>query len=555
MKLHGHLGSSLLALLLGACGANRPAMPPTEHAPTPSQRPSSASTPVAPTSDTRPAAVALTETKAYLEPPTLTPEPTRPVGWEVPVLDLGTRLQGFDFGWLNESQLRLGRSRDDLGDFEIIATFSEGERPSFVIDTIRLDHRVFSPRRAYYYDCIDEIPALHRAETGEWIHQAPGESIEAMPGRGCPIGAVWAPDETAVALIGADQTAYLWSTAEAAPRSLGHKAASFTAPAWSPDASRLAIVLRLVQNQTAVVGLFDLEGQLTTTLTVNQGASGTTIQWFSPDILLSWSRYSQWYYDVDDGQYLFERFSAPEGDGVYHQIVTLSPDQRWAFLDQTSAEYANSSSNRGSKIYRLYDLQTRQDIVLSTRPQFFLKLTGWSADSRSLYLVARQGTPVSHTADGLPVGLLALDPLTLQVDALIGDAIDVNWSADMDWAFVIAADPERSTPLAFVGRFWQRSTGAQVGAWELTDPSYSADPAYASWPSEHVLRHVWSHNGMRLALADGLGNLWLASPAGEAVLLTSQMPRENLQLLWSPDDRYLAVHSGIGDWVVPLPIE
>ncbi|HRE28678.1 MAG TPA: hypothetical protein PK954_18685, partial [Anaerolineales bacterium] len=77
----------------------------------------------------------------------------------------------------------------------------------------------------------------------------------------------------------------------------------------------------------------------------------------------------------------------------------------------------------------------------------------------------------------------------------------------------------------------------------------------ASWPSEHVLRHVWSHDGTRLALADGLGNLWLTSPAGEAVLLTSQMPRENISLLWSPDDSYLVMHSGIGDWAVPLAVE
>jgi len=118
------------------------------------------------------------------------------------------------------------------------------------------------------------------------------------PGPGCPVQAEWAPDESAVALIGADQTAYLWSIDDATPRNLGYKAAPFTAPAWSPDASRLAIVLRLVENRTAVVGLLDLNGQLLTTFTVNQGASGTILKWLSPDLLLSWSRYSQWHYDV-----------------------------------------------------------------------------------------------------------------------------------------------------------------------------------------------------------------------------------------------------------------
>jgi hypothetical protein len=250
--------------------------------------------------------------------------------------------------------------------------------------------------------------------------------------------------------------------------------------AWSPNSLQLAVVISDTAQHVGTVHIIDPGGRLLHAFQFQSGYDGAIVGWLTDSVMVSFWRYTRWYYDVGSGRQLFSWADAPTGNGVFHQPPLVSPDGRWVFIDQGNGEVQSAPEpNRVviEKQYTLYDVRDQQPIVLLNRLGEYLAFAGWSPDSKRLFLVGRPAESISVSDPAAPFGLLAYDVRARRFASLFQEAGQVNWNADQSWAFVAFAARDGQGRLGLDGEIWNPSNQALIGRWRVADQMVYRDPA------------------------------------------------------------------------------
>ncbi len=482
--------------------------------------------------------------------------PTPIVHWNADVIALSWR-QDRAYAqpdWLSNTVVKLAVYDAGFSEGEITADISSGPNTTPVAASLGSDWRAFSPHQTFVIECGDGLK-LFRAADHQLISQTP-LAPPSWPGVHCTIFIQWAPDESRVSFTAGDRAVDVWLTDGSPPREIADNNES-SYLAWSPNSLQLAVVISDTAQHVGTVHIIDASGRLLHAFQFQSGYDGAIVGWLTDSVMVSFWRYTRWYYDVDTGRQLFSWADAPTGNGVFHQEPLVSPDGRWVFIDQGSGE-AQSAQNPSrvviEKQYTLYDVRTQQATVLLDRLGEYLGFAGWSPDSNRLYLVGRPAESISVSDPTAPFGLLIYDVRARRFTSLFQEAVQVNWNADQSWAFVAFAARDGQGRLGLDGGLWKPGTQALIGRWYIADQMVFQDPAddmaYTWFPGP--IAASWSHNGRWAAVSDKFGTVRLIGVDGSVRVLTSDLNEHEVALRWSPDDRHLLIVAGNQAWIVTV---
>jgi hypothetical protein len=480
----------------------------------------------------------------YHPAPSFSSTPTNPwnaeaihVSWN----DYGTSSQP---AWLSNTIVKLAVSIDEK---QYTVDISAGSSAQAVATSIDSDWRVFSPQKKFVIECIGGMSML-RVSDNELVSKTnliPPHS----PGIICPTYVKWAPDESITAFVSDDYSVYFWPSDGTEPRKIMERSGGWIA--WSPDSTKLAVV-KPYTGRSAIADVFDTNGKLLYEVQFEIKGDSAIIGWLTDNVLISYARYSQQYYDVRTGQPLFEWRSSPLTFNLGQ--LEVSPNERWIFIDQ-AGRLNESKTNPNHSInqhdYSVYDVQEKKRISMPSGEGDFLGFVGWSRDSSKLYLVSRPAESTSTSNPATPFGLLAYDVVTHQFDLLFKDAIQVVWNADHSWAFIVFAAKDYQGNLRLAGGLWEAGTDKILGEWRVSEQMIYSDPAYDSFfgafPTPFPIS--WSNDGQRVAVRDDYGLIKILNVNGTEKVLTDEM-KDQVGLWWSPDDQHLLVEAKIQAWIV-----
>jgi len=243
------------------------------------------------------------------------------------------------------------------------------------------------------------------------------------------------------------------------------------------------------------------------------GGDGAIPGWLTDQVLVSYSRYTQLFYDVQTGRFLFQWTSTPTGNGIPHQPPRVSSDGRWVFI--------------------------------------------WNSDSSKMYVLSRPAESGSTHLPSTPFGLLAYDNHTRQFELLFEHAVQAVWNADKSWAYIVYAEQDDKGKLGMAGGLWQPGAEGAIGHHRISEQMTYQDPARdAFFPAfPRPIPAEWSHDGERVAVCDAYGHLMVLSLVGGEQVLTEDLGGQGgrVALRWSPDDVHLLVERENRAWIVDVP--
>lgn len=291
------------------------------------------------------------------------------------------------------------------------------------------------------------------------------------------------------------------------------------------------------------------------------------VEWYSDEIIstrvyLSHDRcYS--FYRAESGRYLYGWVAPTVGsmDRV-HQPASYSPNKRWGLFDQ---------GNISDGHFSLYDFENEKEYVLlknsyddgtlnslAPQPWQSVEPVGWASDNSLVYLLSYSlhSPPIPNPR--LPLGLLAFNPETHAVKVIAKDALQLEWSPDHQWAFIVSrydSDPS----MRINGLLLNSTTQSIVASTVISPPAFDRLPQL----DERQKPIAWSHDGKQVAVAEPSGRLIVMDVSGVITELASDLPLsywERAKLEWSPDDKHLLLYAmssyGVGDkpaWVINIP--
>jgi WD40 repeat protein len=456
--------------------------------------------------------------------------------------------------WLSNIIAKLAVYPAGSSDGYITVDISAGKDAMAVAASINSDWRIYSPQKTFVIECGDGMK-MYREKDNTLV----GETSllpPLSPGVVCSTFIQWAPDESIASFVAADNSVYIWrSDGEEPQKIMDHASSVYTS--WSPNSLKLATVKSETSSHIGTVNVFDASGRLLHEFQFQVGGDGAILGWLTDDVLASYSRYTNWYYDLFTGRSLFNWSSMPNGDGIFHQYPQVSPDNRWVFIDQGN-EMRESALDHNRLIvhkgYSLYDIQEKRQYLLLNYWGEYLRYAGWNTSSSMLYVVSRPAESVSVSEPSTPFGLLSYDVKTHLYKLLFKDAVQVVWNSDKSWAFVVFAVQDKENRLGLEGCLWKTGSTTLVGQWHISDQMVYQDPAIDSffYAFPGPISITWSHDNNYVAVSDKFGRVKLLSVDGAERLLTDEMSANGVALRWSPDDKHLLVLSKSHAWIVNI---
>lgn len=553
----------LISLMLGACWSDsslqpgKPTSIPTVYAPLKSSLAyppplSPVYPPPYPTPETYRPTISARTANRYT--PYFTPTPV--VHWDADVIEVNWNAYSAvsQPEWLSNTVAKLAIFPAESSDGYITVDISSGKEARAVGESINSDWRIYSPQRTFVIECISGMK-MYRAGDNQLISETP-LLPPLSPGVICSTFIQWAPDESVASFMAGDHSIYTWKSDGTLPEKvIDHTSSAFTA--WSPDSRKLAVEVSETVSHIGTINVIDADGKILSEFQFQAGGDGAILGWLTNDVMASYSRYTNWFYDIHTGQQLFTWTNTPSG-GVVHQHPQVSPNNHWVFLEQGDEErFSTLNTNRiiMKKEYRLFDIQKSKDYLLLDDWGNYLLFAGWNTDATTLYLVNRPAEANSTSKLPVPFGLVGYDVQTQQYHLLFKDAVQVAWNADKSWGFVVFAASDKADQLGLYGGLWKVGATTLVKQWHISGQMVYQDPAldsfFGAFPGPVSI--AWSHNNKTVTVNDKFGRVKIINTDGVEHILTDNMPGKNVALRWSPDDQHLLVETDNRAWIVTIP--
>lgn len=418
-----------------------------------------------------------------------------------------------------------------------------------------------SPDGAYRFDCQD----------GPKLYPEDGQAPLGHPdyhARGCT-NIKWAGDSSAVGYL-LSEFIYIWHTEESLPTPLQQLYFNEVVH-WAPSALRYVVPPEgrnrdLSDNPEEEFVYVDMETREQIEFKVKtHGKNWFFSGWQTNEVITADSLYYTGFYKVGSGHYFG---SVPRGK-PYNLPVFLSPDQRWLAVYSGSHESFYDSERQ----YRLYDFKNETEHLLGNSKDNYLEYLEWKEDSSALYLISRPAHDRAFAQPQTPFGLLAFQPQQRKFEMLFEHALQVEFTADQSWAYVVFPSKNEDGSLSLSGGLWEVGSPDLINRQKLADETIYQDPTYRfrfgdETPS--LLRVVWSHDETKVAVQTPTGKIYIFAVDGSSILLADNLTediRSNLdeqmqyaEITWSPTDTHLLITYagyGFGDseflWLVTIP--
>jgi WD40 repeat protein len=280
----------------------------------------------------------------------------------------------------------------------------------------------------------------------------------------------------------------------------------------------------------------------------------TGIRWHGQQVLALRDDYQLWqYYEAETGELLFTWQEALSmGSALDHQYPSSSPDGRWFTIERGGID----SSGTLHKTYHVYDLQSRQEVLLYDRPRHLMEFSGWSPDSETLYLLHLPAGPDAVADPDLSYGLLAYHLPDGDFELLVDDAQAIYWNANYQKALVSVFVQDNPGQATLTAGIWDRSTNQVRGAAIITNLPTQDDFLLHPYSMSRMVSAAWSPDGQQVAFFTWQGDLILMGLDGQMQFLASQvgLGRSDFTrlLAWSPDGSHLFVSDRGTAWVVTI---
>jgi WD40 repeat protein len=541
------LFSLYAGLLLSGCSLPVTKLPATPLATASSTPTISMTATIQPTQDQN--AATTPPFRTVTKPPLLFPS-TPTVSWNTDVIDVNSLgyYPVMQPEWLSNNLANFTVSRPGLSDENIRIDISTRKVMKTDIAQDDTYARSYSPDHAFAVECneggrmvrfidnrlVSSTPLLHATFTGNI----------------CSTPIHWAADSSAIAFAGPDQGLYIWRSNGAEPRKIVDGLDQYTSINRSPDSKELVYLKYLPPSQTQTAVIVNLEGRILHEFPVLFGEIG--LGWQNQNILVSYSKMEDWFYEIQSGAYLFSWKDMPTGNGIFHQPVQISPDGRWAFIDQGENTHESTSIPRKrivEKTYTLFDIKAKTGIPLGIQPGNHLAFAGWSADSSKMYLIHLPGEAIFTRDPAMPFGFLSYDLLTGKVELLFSDAVQVKWNLDQSLALVTFAVAGQPGNISLAGGLWKPGSKTVIGQWTIAKQIDYTDSTNIGYDQVSV---AWTKDGQSVALCDRSGLVKIINAQGQAKVLTTGLGQNNymITLLWSPDEQHLLIVYAGRAWVV-----
>lgn len=346
---------------------------------------------------------------------------------------------------------------------------------------------------------------------------------------GLPFAAIakleWSGDNTVAALLADTGAVYLWPADGTPPMRapVAIREPAYTELSWSPGSLLLAIVeedeqelvdpnIAILSSDGTEIASYVLPSQTTSP---HWGLCG----WHEDSLVFMCDNYGGlYYYEASSGRFLFRWQEAPHtGSGDIEQPPMFSPDGHWVAINLQMGCIDNPECVRE---YDLVDLKTRARHTIALAPGTYLDFVTWTPDSALLYVISRASGPTATGDPRAPFGLLAIDPVTMKVEVLFDQAVQAEFSPDLNWAFVLFPAQTEIGDLGLMGGLWKVGTTTMLGRHKVSEKILYADPAVQDWFGRPSLVPVaWSTDGIRVAWGDSLGNIRTQSIRGADKIL------------------------------------
>ncbi len=474
----------------------------------------------------------------------VTPFPTKtpiPVIWKVEqVIEIDD--QDIPYYWVDDDTLLITRNNQDFFlDIENGHLTEPIPVPtSIAVSSYRLS---YSWNNNFSVECFENRMSLYEMPSEELL----GEFI------GAPYcnSINWKADESELVFTTEDDFVFIWKTNGTPPVEIG-QGISWGPLRWSPDQTKILTMWQSPDQFDYSLRLLYPDGRpaYETGIIVEFGRNNwypDYVNWLTDDVIsdaIYGDSYSlHYFYDLTNGELLIEQEVDYGVFGQWNQKYQISPDYHWIIYEEQIYQPDNVHTQ-----IRLFDLSSKLESIVSDIIDFNMQFIGWVDDTNQFYAVNRPISEFVESSSEIPLGLIALNPVTKGFDVIIPDIVYASWNWQEENFFALHPINGQLTAALYT------LSGDLLAPFQpVTD-----DLPYLT-PGEGLpIPAAWSNDGTQIVFSDVWGDLWLTDTSGAVTQLADNLgfdpayPRQP-RFSWSPDDSHLLITFNDRAWVVTMP--